>query len=283
MNRADGIQLKHTDVMYRIAAHIMAKRSDAQNAIELFIPQAPIKAYMQEKRKEGKPVSHLAILMGGFVRLFAEFPALNRFIVNKTPYARKELAFGMVVMGAKAGEGTANEGTMSKVYFDPHDDIFEVERKIEEYIEKNRRGDNATEEIMRKLTAIPGILRGAVNVLKWGDKHGLLPKSIIDASPFHCSMVFTNLASIRTNHIYHHCYDFGTTSMVIAAGNPREIPHMKDGKVVLEKCIPLGMVMDERIASGHYFANAFRRYKEFMADPHLLEGPAPNIVPDPEI
>ena len=283
MNRADGIQLKHTDVMYRIAAHIMAKRSDAQNAIELFIPQAPIKAYMQEKRKEGKPVSHLAILMGGFVRLFAEFPALNRFIVNKTPYARKELAFGMVVMGAKAGEGTANEGTMSKVYFDPHDDIFEVERKIEEYIEKNRRGDNATEEIMRKLTAIPGILRGAVNVLKWGDKHGLLPKSIIDASPFHCSMVFTNLASIRTNHIYHHCYDFGTTSMVIAAGNPREIPHMKDGKVVLEKCIPLGMVMDERIASGHYFANAFHRYKEFMADPHLLEGPAPNIVPDPEI
>ena len=51
MKRADGIKLKHADVMYRIATHVMAKRSDAQNAIELFIPQAPIKAYIQEKLK----------------------------------------------------------------------------------------------------------------------------------------------------------------------------------------------------------------------------------------
>ena len=283
MKRADGIKLKHTDVMYRIAAHVMAKRSDAQNAIELFIPQAPVKAYIQEKRKEGRPISHLAVFMAGFVRLFAEYPALNRFIVNKTPYARKEIAFGMVVMGAKADEGTANEGTMSKIYFDPNDDVFEVERKIQEYIVKNRKGDNATEDLMRKLTAIPGVLRFAVNFLKWADKHNLLPKSIIDASPFHCSMVFTNLASIRTNHIYHHCYDFGTTSMVVAAGNAREIPHKKNGEIVLEKCIPLGVVMDERICSGHYFANAFARYRQFMNDPHLLEGSAPLILEDPEI
>ena len=82
MGRADGIKLKHTDVMYRIAAHVMAKRSDAQNAIELFIPQAPIKAYIQEKRREGTPVSHLAVFMAGFVRLFAEYPALNRFMTS---------------------------------------------------------------------------------------------------------------------------------------------------------------------------------------------------------
>ena len=283
MNRADGVKLRHTDVMYRIMSHIMVKRSDAQNAIELFIPQAPIKAYLHEKRQAGTPVSHLAVLMAGFVRLFAEYPALNRFIVNKNAYSRKEIAFGMVVMGAKAADGTANEGTMSKIYFDPNDDIFEVERKIQEYIVQNRKGDNATEDIMRKLTAIPGILRFAVNFLKWADWHNLLPKSIIDASPFHCSMVFTNLASIRTNHIYHHCYDFGTTSMVIAAGNAREMPKTKNGQVVLEKCIPLGMVMDERIASGHYFALAFHRYREFMADPHLLEGPAPVINQDPEL
>ena len=83
--------------------------------------------------------------------------------------------------------------------------------------------------------------------------------------------------------IRHHAYDFGTTSMVVAAGNAREIPHKKNGEIVLEKCIPLGVVMDERICSGHYFANAFARYREFMRDPHLLEGPAPHILEDPEI
>ena len=283
MKRADGTRLKHADVMYRIASHVMAKRSDSMNAITLNIPAEPIQKYIREKSREGRPVSHLAILMGGFVRLMAEYPALNRFIVNKEPYARNELAYGMVVMGAKAGSGNANEGTMSKIFFDRNDDIFEIERKIQEYVAKNREGDNATEDLMKKLTSIPGILRGAVNLIKWADKHGLLPKSVIDASPFHCSMVFTNLASIRTNHIYHHCYDFGTTSMVVAAGNAREIPHTKNGQIVLEKCIPLGVVMDERIASGHYFATAFSRYKQFMRDPRLLEGPAPIINDDPEI
>ena len=283
MKRADGTRLKHADVMYRIASHVMAKRSDSMNAITLNIPAEPIQKYIREKSREGRPVSHLAILMGGFVRLMAEYPALNRFIVNKEPYARNELAYGMVVMGAKAGSGKANEGTMSKIFFDRNDDIFEIERKIQEYVAKNREGDNATEDLMKKLTSIPGILRGAVNLIKWADKHGLLPKSVIDASPFHCSMVFTNLASIRTNHIYHHCYDFGTTSMVVAAGNAREIPHTRNGQIVLEKCIPLGVVMDERIASGHYFATAFSRYKQFMKDPSLLEGPAPIINDDPEI
>ncbi len=283
MKRADGTRLKHADVMYRIASHVMAKRSDSMNAITLNIPAEPIQKYVREKSREGRPVSHLAILMGGFVRLMAEYPALNRFIVNKEPYARNELAYGMVVMGAKAGSGKANEGTMSKIFFDRGDDIFEIERKIQEYVAKNREGDNATEDLMKKLTSIPGILRGAVNLIKWADKHGLLPKSVIDASPFHCSMVFTNLASIRTNHIYHHCYDFGTTSMVVAAGNAREIPRTKNSQIVLEKCIPLGVVMDERIASGHYFATAFSRYKQFMKDPSLLEGPAPIINDDPEI
>ena len=283
MKRPDGTRLKHADVMYRIASHVMAKRSDSMNMITLNIPAAPIQNYLREKSREGRPISHMAILMGGFVRLMAEYPALNRFIMNKEPYARNELAYGMVVMGAKAGSGKANEGTMSKIFFDRGDDIFEIERKIQEYVGKNREGDNATEDLMRKLTSIPGILRFAVNFIKWADKHNLLPKSVIDASPFHCSMVFTNLASIRTNHIYHHCYDFGTTSMVVAAGNAREVPKKKNGEIVLEKCIPLGVVMDERIASGHYFATAFSRYKEFMRDPHLLEGPAPIIRDDPEI
>ena len=113
MKRADGTRLRNADVMYRIASHVMAKRSDSMNMITLNIPAAPIQSYLREKSREGTPISHMAVLMGGFVRLMAEFPALNRFIMNKEPYARNELAYGMVVMGAKAGQGKANEGRSS--------------------------------------------------------------------------------------------------------------------------------------------------------------------------
>jgi len=105
------------------------------------------------------------------------------------------------------------------------------------------------------------------------DRHGLLPKAIIDASPFHTSLVISNLASIRTNHIFHHVYEFGTTGILITMGNSREIPKRVGGEIIHEKCMPLGIVMDERICSGSYFALAFRRMKKYLSNPSLLEAP----------
>jgi len=42
------------------------------------------------------------------------------------------------------------------------------------------------------------------------DKINLLPKSIIDLSPFHSSIFVTNVGSIGLDTIYHHIYNFGT-------------------------------------------------------------------------
>lgn len=284
MKRADGALLRHTDPMYRIAAQVMATRSDSMNMITLDIPLAPIDAYLRQKKREGHTMSHMAVIMAAYQRMIAEYPAINRFIVNKRAYARNEIAIGMVVLQGSHTD-KANDGTMSKIYLQPDDTIFDVNRRIEEYVEKNRTQakDNKTEQLIRKLVAIPGLLRFAVNLLKFMDRHNMLPKSIIDASPFHCSMVFTNLASIRTNHIYHHCYDFGTTSVVVAAGNSREVPKRRGGEIVFDKCMPLGVCMDERICSGSYFAIAFRRMKQFLSDPSLLETPHETIKPDPEL
>ena len=86
----------------------------------------------------------------------------------------------------------------------------------------------------------------------------------------------TNLASIRTNHIYHHCYEFGTTSVFLAMGNTREVPKRKGSEIVFEKCMPIGVTMDERIASGSYFALAFRKMRAYLRDPRLLEVPPAN-------
>ncbi|MBQ9842023.1 MAG: hypothetical protein IJO42_02815 [Clostridia bacterium] len=282
MRRADGKMLRHTDPMYRIVAHIMTKRSDSLNSITLDIPLEPIEKYIRQKKKEGKSMSHMTVILAGMNRLINEFPALNRFVVNKRVYARNERAIGMVVLRA----GATGAETMGKIYLQPEDTIFDVDDRIMKFVNDNRdvEGENATDKIIKTLVGLPGLLRVAVNILKWMDWHNLLPKAIIDASPMHNTMVFTNLASIRTNHIYHHAYDFGTTSLVMAAGNTREVPRrLRTGEIVHEKCLPLGLVMDERIASGYYFATAFRRFKEYMKNPALLEEPPEKILEDPEL
>jgi hypothetical protein len=47
--------------------------------------------------------------------------------------------------------------------------------------------------------------------------------------------------------------------------------------------MPIGVVMDERICSGSYFAIAFRRFKQFLKDPTLLEVPPEKVLTDPDI
>ncbi|MBQ4333633.1 MAG: hypothetical protein IJC33_07640 [Clostridia bacterium] len=282
MKRADGKLLRNTDPMYRIVAHIMRERSDSMNSITLDIPLEPIDKYIRQKKKEGRSMSHMAVILAAFNRTLCDFPALNRFVVNKRVYARNEIAIGMVVLRA----GATGAETMSKIYLQPEDTILDVEDRIQKYVADNRdtEGNNATDKIIKFLVGLPGLLRFAVWLLKWMDWHNLLPKAIINASPMHNTMVFTNLASIRTNHIYHHAYDFGTTSLVMAAGNTREVPRRtRDGEIVHEKCLPLGLVMDERIASGYYFAQAFRRMKEYFRNPALLEEPPERILEDPEL
>lgn len=276
--RPDGKRLKNCDPMYTVAAYIMDKRMDSMNAITIDIPLEPIQDYLNKKRKDGVNISHMAVVLAAILRTTAEYPELNRFIVNKKAYARNEFAVGMVVLK----NGDASHGTMSKMYFELSDTIFDVNNTINKFVEENRQtpDNNGTEKLIKFLLSVPGILPVGVGIFKWMDKHGILPKAIIDMSPFHNTLVISNLASIRTNHIYHHIYEFGTTSMIMTMGNSREVPKRKGGEIVFEKCMPLGVVMDERVASGSYFAIAFRRMKQYLRNPELLEAPPEKIVRD---
>ncbi len=277
--RADGRKLKKVDPMYRVVPHIMVHRHDAMNMITLNIPLDPIQKYIRQKATEGVQISHMAVILAAYLQTLAEFPALNRFIMNRQAYAHNDITVSMVVLKSNSME----EETMSKIYLDTSDTIFTVQEKVGGYIDENRKYStvNSTDKIIDVLVRIPGLLRVGVAILKGMDKLGLLPKAIIKASPFHASLLITNLASIRTNHIYHHVYDFGTTSISMAMGNLREVPRRTaTGEIVFDRCIPIGMVMDERIASGSYFSRAFRRFKRYLKNPALLETPAEVVVKD---
>jgi len=275
MRRADGKRLRNTDPMYTVAPFIMDKRYDAMNMITIDIPLEPMQKYINAKRKEGHNFSHMALILAAYLRTAAEYPQLNRFIMNKRIYARTEFPVGMVVLKS----GQTDNGTMTKMYFELEDTLFDVNNKINSFVEENRQTPDAnpTEKLIKVLLNIPGLLPVGIAIFKWMDRHGLLPKAIIKASPFHASLVISNLASIRTNHIYHHCYEFGTTSVFFAMGNSREVPKRKGNEIHFEKCMPIGVVMDERICSGSYFAIAFRRFKSYLADPSKLETP-PTVI-----
>jgi len=274
--RKDGKRLKIDDLMYTIVPHIMPHRNDALNSITVRLPYDSMHEYLIKKRKEGHAMSYMSLIIAAYVRVVAEFPFLNRFVVNRRIYARNEISVSMVVL-----RENQNDETMDKVKFEPTDTVYDVNRRIMEFIEKNRVSEdetNGTDKIMKVLNKMSWIMGPVVKFLMWMDRHNILPKAVIEMSPFHESLVISNLASIRTSHIYHHIYNFGTVGAVVTIGTTEDVPRQaKDGSIYLEKTIPLGVTMDERLGSGLAFAKAFKRLEKYMRHPELLEAP-PEVV-----
>ncbi|MBR6951784.1 MAG: hypothetical protein IKH56_08665 [Oscillospiraceae bacterium] len=266
--RPDGYKVKNADPMYMLIPHFLTRRYDAMNMTTLEIPVEPMKAYINAKRREGVQLSHVGLVLAAFVRTVAEFPLLNRFIGGKKVYQHKDITVSMVVLRPGGGD------VMSKLYFEPEDDVFEVQKKIDEFVDDNRvNEDQLLDKAMKILLHIPGLMGFAIGVLRFMDRHGLLPNSLVKVSPFHASLLISNLASIRGNAIFHHVYDFGTTSIALTMGTQKEEPKRGPGGAVgFERCIPMGVVMDERICNGLYFSQAFSRFKSYLADPAKLEG-----------
>lgn len=267
--RKDGKRVKGGDPMYLIIPQFMVHRYDSMNMVTVDVPMAPMQKYINEKRKEGVHVSHMAIFLAAYLRTVQDYPSLNRFIVNRKVYERNEITVSLAVLKPNGDD------TISKLRLEPEDTVFSIQKKIEDYVEQNAQEgeNNGVDKIMGYFAGpLSPLVSVGIGMLKRLDKHGLLPKSLIDVSPFHASVLVSNLASIRAPQIYHHLYDFGTTSMSITMGMPKEVAKKNRLGVSFEKVMPLGFVIDERIANGYYLTSSFQCMKKYMTHPEQLEG-----------
>ena len=265
--RCDGRKVTQDEPIYFLIPYFLTHRYDAMNMITVDVPEEPLRKYMNEKRKAGTPVNHMALLITAWLRTLSKYPDLNRFIGGRTIYEHVDKTVAMVVLRPGGGE------SMNKMELDDHDTVFDVQRKIEEFVDVSRQEEDtgALDKAIKIILKLRFLLGFGMAVLRFADRHGLLPRALVKASPFHASVLFSNLASIRTNHIYHHVYEFGTTSISVTIGTMHEVPKRTTKGVVFERCIPLGVVMDERIASGLYFANAFSYFRKLLQKPEQLE------------
>lgn len=280
MNRADGYRLKDCDPFYQITPHIMPHRYDATNYTELDLDLDEIQAYITRCRHRGVKMDHMSVIIAAYVRLVSQNPNLNRFVINKKIYARNHLCICFTTLRAHN-----SEETVTKIYFNLDDNIFDVNRKLTEAIEESRHitGGNSMDRLLRNLMRVPFLVGTAVSVLKWWDKHFSLPFSIIDGSPFHTSLFLTNLASIRLRPVLHHIYDFGTTGLFIAMGQPAK-KLVKVGEVIEErKIMPITISADDRVESGYYYGRCFREYKRYLHHPELLEEKPEQIIRDANV
>ena len=123
----------------------------------------------------------------------------------------------------------------------------------------------------------------SIGIIKWLDRHSMLPNFIIQLSPFHTSAFITNLKSIKGPSIFHHLYDFGTTGMFFSMGKEALVPVVSGGAVVPGKRMPLQIVTDERFCDGFYFVSALRYLTSLYSHPEQLNKPLEELGADSKV
>ncbi|MBQ9459727.1 MAG: hypothetical protein IJU66_07310 [Oscillospiraceae bacterium] len=268
--RSDGKRVKDESAIVLATPYIMPHRYDAQNMVTEYVDMELLRAFIRQKRAEGRRVSYMALVLAAYHKAYLKNPKINRFVMNKHIYQRKHFCVSFVMLKKRA-DGTPNESLL-KVYFEPEDTVFTINKKIEDIIAENAdaKQENGTDKFAEAVFTVPLLPNLVVGLARLLDRYGILPKKIIDISPFHTSLFITNLASINTTHIFHHAYEFGTTSVFICMGKPvMDYIHGNYQK----KLLPLSFVMDERICGGVEFAQFWSCFSHYLKHPELTELP----------
>ena len=280
--RSDGKRIKNLSPIQKIMPHIMKARHDSQNLFKYPCRCEPLDAFIREQRENGVSYNYMHLVIASLVRVIALRPETNRFVINGRIFRRDKIMVSFVVKKRLMDDA---EETTVKLEFSGTESIDEIKKAMDEAIAKNNyvAAKNNTDKLAKLLTSTPNFLiKFLVGFVKFLDKHGCLPKKVIKASPFHTSVFVTNLKSIKIDYIYHHLYDFGTTSLFVSMGKEQLTPviSMDGTQLEIGKVMHLGIVTDERFCDGFYFANTLRLWKRIMENPNVLLEKLDDIVHD---
>ena len=283
-SRYDGRRLKTLSPFYQITPFIMRSRVDAQDYYEDKIYIAKAENWLRSLRERGHTdIGFLQLFIAVMVRAFSQKPRLNRFVAGQRIFARNAIQITLAIKKQLHEDGLE---TTLKLEFEPTATIFDIAHKLNAEVEANKQtaSSNNTDTTAKLFMLLPRfLLRGALATLRCLDYYGLMPKSIHRASPFHTSAFVTDLGSLGIGPIYHHIYDFGTTSLFLAFGKKeRELYIAEDGSLQNRKFIPIKVVNDERICDGHYYAAAFKYIRQLFQNPEILEIPPEQVFADVE-
>ena len=270
--RPEGRRVKEMDPIVRMMPYIMPMRCDAQVFLDYDVDYDPLMRFIAQKSREGVKITFMEIVIAAFVRAVSQVPEINRFIINKQYYNRKELTVSFTLL-LDTEDGSIKENA-TKIFFDPSDTIFDVSARMKKAVEANRHEETSgfLLKLVNALLKVPGLPNLVVGLVKLLDRYGLCPKFLLDALPFHTSMYITNNASIGLMRVYHHIYNFGNTSLFFGMGVPKRF-NTVDGKGnVVRKCqLPIGITADERVCAGATYAKFFAVMKQCFLHPETLE------------
>lgn len=269
--RLGARRIKGISPYMAMTSFIMRERSDAHVYFADTLDITDTDAFLQKQRRNGmKGLGILHLFVASYIRAVSRCPQLNRFICGQRVFARDMVE---VVMTVKRKLTVESDESSIKLAFSPDSTLTEIYERMNAAIDEIKNGtENNTDKIASILMSLPrGILRFIMAILRIGDYHGWLPKVLLDASPFHGSLILTDVGSLGIPPVFHHIYNFGNLPVFISFGSKyKRVELDKEGKPSKRTFIDYCVVIDERICDGSTYARGVGLIRQGFKNPEAL-------------
>ncbi len=279
-DRRDAVRVRDIDGLHFYMAYLMPKRTEAEVYMNDTLDVTELLKYIQKKNESGeRKVTLFHCIVAAVARTVKMRPLLNRYISGKRFYDRREITMGFTVK--KQFSDHAEETLM---IYRPKDDhaLTDVTDTISTWVNKTRSGKKTKnpDDILNIVKKLPKwVMHLFMGFMNFADSHGLMPRSFSDVDPNYCSVMLSNLGSIKCDAVYHHLNNFGTNSIMITIGViHKELLENEKGEFEPRDVVSIGVTLDERIADGFYFARSLKLIKYLFKNPELLDKPLSEVI-----
>lgn len=273
-NRKDGYVDKTFHGMNNLLIDFVPKRYDGAVYINDKIDVTEFCEFIDELKKDNPGLTYFHGMSFVIGKAIYSKPLLNRFIANRTCYMHKNVSIAFTAKTEFKDEAIE---LLTVQEIKPDDNLLTMSAEIKKKVEKIRscKIDGGANNLIDKVGLAPKPIRTIITCfVKWMDRHGILPKSMIEDNLYYSSCIVSNIGTFKVGGIYHHLTDFGTASALITFGEIRS-----EGK---KKFMEVGMTIDERIADGFYLCKSVRLIEYLFHNPKYLMEEASKKVSIPK-
>ena len=205
MGRRDGKLLKDIDSMHCIMPLMYPNRCDNEAFISERIDLTNINKYLEKKNADDPEYKYnlFQIMVTAMLKTITLRPKMNRFIANKNMYQRNEVSAAFTVKKIFTDNGAESLAVVHSKETDTidtiHDELF---KQVSFCKSENKDASTESMDVIQKLPRFLLKIVGAA--ARFLDRHGWMPKSVIETDPFYNSVVLSNLGSIGLKAGYHH-------------------------------------------------------------------------------
>ena len=272
-DRRDAKLVRDIDGMHFYMAYLMPKRTEAEVYINEKVDVTELLKYIKEKNASGeRKVTLFHCIIAAVARTIKMRPLMNRYVSGKKYYMRNEISMGFVVK--KRFSDHAEETLM---IYKPKDteNVCAITDLLAPRVAEAKKEDESqsVDDILNIVKKLPKfIMNIVIGLIRFLDSRGLMPRFLTDVDTNYCTVLLSNLGSIKCDAVYHHLNNIGTNSIVMTIGEMhKELVVDENGETAVRDIVTLGVTLDERIGDGFYFARSLKLIKHLFKNPELLD------------